>query len=112
MRSTVCRVSQPWARMMAVDRADQALLISRHTASCLRCQAEIAIEHRISRALAAMRDNLMIAPAGLVAAAMGNLDTSLPPSEREVPKVAVAAAMVAVASVLAWTLSRRAKGGV
>ena len=110
MRSTLCRVSRPLARMTAVDREEPNRLVGLHAESCLRCQAEMAIEQRIGRALAGMRPDLMIAPAGLMAAVMGSLDTALPPPEREVPKVAVAAAMVGVASALAWTLSRRARG--
>ena len=110
VRSTVCRVSRPWARMVAVDRQDPTPLIGRHAGTCLRCQAEMAVEHRITRTLAATGRHLMLAPAGLVAGAMSRLDAPVPPADREVPKVAIAAAAVAVASGLAWTLSRRAKG--
>ena len=75
VRTTVCRVSRPWARSAAADRSDRTPLVGRHTESCLRCQVETAIEQRIGRTLASMGDNLMPAPVGLVSAVMDRLDT-------------------------------------
>ncbi len=109
VRSTVCRVSRPWARMVTVDRKNPIRLLERHTECCLRCQAEIAVENRISRALASLDGHLVLAPAGLVSAAMSRLDVADPPPQRDMPKFVIAAAVVGVASGLAWTLGRRAK---
>lgn len=115
VRSTICRISRPWVRMTAVGREDRGRVVGRHSGRCLRCQAEVAIERRIRRVLATMDDNLVMAPAGLLPAVMSSLDAPLPRSDEAVSKgverAAVAAAVVGVASVLAWTLSRRVRGG-
>lgn len=113
VRSTVCRVSRPWARLVAVDRRDQAPLVGRHAGHCLRCQAEAAVEQRIGRALASMEDDLLMAPPGLVAAVMDRLDAPSDRSEagenRGAETVAIAAAVLGAASLVAWTLTRRAR---
>lgn len=61
-----------------------------------------------------MGDNLFMAPAGLIPDVMSNLDASLdyrePQRGMKTEKVAIAAAVLGVASVLAWTLNRKAKG--
>ena len=99
--------------MATVGRKDPTRLLGRHTDSCLRCQADIAVENRITRALASTEDHLMPAPAGLVAAAMSRLDAvDPPPPDPQVPKVVIAAAVVGVASGLVWTLGRRAKSAI
>ena len=116
MQSTVCRVSRPWVRLVAVDQKDQGKLVSRHAEQCLRCQAETAIELRIHRELAAMGGNPMIAPAGLMPAVISGLEQPMSNHESGsgigADKVAVAAVVVGVASVLAWTMSRWVRGGV
>jgi len=115
MQSTVCWASRPLVRFFAVDQKAKATFLARHADHCLRCQAESAIEDRIHRVLAGMHGNLMPAPAGLMPAVRGSLD--LPDSYAEVEsarsaeKVAIAAAVVGVASVVAWTVSRRVRGG-
>lgn len=115
MHSTVCWASRPLVRFLAVDQKARATFLARHADHCLRCQAESAIEDRIHRVLAGMHGNLMPAPAGLMPAVRGSLD--LPESYAEVEparsaeKVAIAAAVVGVASVVAWTVSRRVRGG-
>ena len=115
MQSTVCWATRPWVRLLAVDQRIRGRLLARHVDHCLRCQAETAIEHRIHRTLAGMEGNLMMAPAGLMPAVRGSLNMA--PSYAEVDsalnaeKVAIAAAVVGVASVVAWTVSRRVKGG-
>lgn len=85
--------------------------MGRHTETCLRCQAEIAIESRIGRALSTMGgDHLLAAPAGLMTAVMDSLDTSFPATPRRIPRAAIATVgLVGVASVMAWTVTRRAK---
>ena len=114
VHSTLCRVSRPLVRLEAVDQQDRGRLVARHAEQCLRCQAERAIEHRIHRTLSSMGDSLLMAPAGLLPAVMSNLDAPLHYPESEsgmrAEKVAIAAAVVGVASVVAWTLSRREKG--
>lgn len=114
VHTTVCRVSRPLVRLEAVDQGDQGRLVARHAEQCLRCQAERAIERRIHRTLSSMGDNLLIAPAGLIPAVMSNLDAPIdypdPETGVKAEKVAIAAAVLGVASVVAWTLSRRAKG--
>ncbi len=115
VHSTVCGVTRPWVRLIAVDQKTKGRLIARHADSCLRCQAEAAIEHRIHRTLAGMIGNMMMAPAGLIPAVRDDLEvvpfyTEIDP-ERSIEKVAIAAAVVGVASVVAWTVSRRLKSG-
>ena len=116
MRTSVCLMSRPWVRLGAIDQRDQGRLVARHTSQCLRCQAEVAIEERIRRLLAGMGQGQVTAPAGLMAAVMGNLDgyqyqeannQAIRPE-----RMVLAAAAVGVASLLAWTLSRRVRGGV
>ena len=116
VQSTVCRVCRSLVRLEAVDQRDRNSLVARHAGHCLRCQAERAIEHRIHRTLSSMEDKLIVAPAGLIPAVMGNLDTSLDYPEMEsasaTEKVAIAAAVVGVASMVAWAVSRRVRSGV
>ncbi len=113
VQSTLCRVSRPLVRLEAVDQRDRNPLVARHAGNCLRCQAERAIEHRIHRTLASMEDSLILAPAGLIPAVMGNLDTSFDypeiESARATEKMAIAAAVVGVASVAAWALSKKVR---
>lgn len=115
VQATLCRVCRTLVRLNAVDQRDRGARLTRHVAHCLRCQAEKAIEHRIHRTLASMEDHLIMAPAGLVAAVMGSLDDPLGYAEADSPigaeKVAIAVAVVGVASVVAWTLSRRLRNG-
>ena len=115
MQSTVCWATRPLVRFFAVDQKTRGTLLARHADQCLRCQAESAIEGRIHRSLAGMKGNLMPAPAGLMPAVRGSLDVadSYPDFDtaRNAEKVAVAAAVVGAASVVAWTVSRRVKGG-
>ena len=114
VHSTLCRVSRPLVRLEAVDQQDQGRLVARHAERCLRCQAERAIEHRIHRTLSSMGDSLLMAPAGLLPAVMSNLDAPFdylePETGVKTERVAIAVAVVGVASVVAWTLSRRVKG--
>ncbi|MCQ3804649.1 MAG: hypothetical protein OXC98_03285 [bacterium] len=113
VQSTVCRVSRPLVRLGAVDQKDGNSLVARHAGHCLRCQAERAIEHRIHRTLAAMEGNVIKAPAGLVPGVISSLDASVDYPELEFAKagerVAIAAAVVGVVSVVAWTLTRRVR---
>lgn len=74
-----------------------------HVDGCLRCQAEAARYRTMLRSLAALRDTVVPAPAGLVSAVGDHVgengDDTRKPAARE---VAVAAAgVVAVASALA-----------
>ncbi|MDE0232080.1 MAG: hypothetical protein OXN93_07335 [bacterium] len=114
-QSTVCWATRPLVRFFAVDRKARGTLLARHADHCLRCQAESAIEGRIHRMLAGMEGNLMPAPAGLMPAVRGSLGMADSYAEvesaRSAEKVAIAAAVVGVASVVAWTVSRRVKGG-
>lgn len=115
MQSTVCWATRPWVRLFAVDQKATGRLLARHADHCLRCQAEGAIEDRIHRMLAGMKGNLMAAPSGLMPSVMGDLHMADSYAEvesaRNVEKVAIAAAVVGVASVVAWTVSRRVRGG-
>jgi hypothetical protein len=113
VHTTVCRVSRPLARLEAFEQRESRL-VARHAGHCLRCQAERAIEHRIRRTLSALGENVITAPAGLIPAVMSSLDAPLDRPEEEprvnTEKVAIAAAVLGVAWVVAWSLSRRVKG--
>lgn len=113
VHSTVCRVSRPLVRLEAVDQIDRKSLVDRHAGHCLRCQAERAIESRIHRTLASLGANVIMAPAGLVPGVMNSLDAPWDYPEPESPKaaerMAIAAAVVGVASVVFWTVSRRVR---
>ncbi|MDE0674553.1 MAG: hypothetical protein OXI06_05710 [bacterium] len=115
MQSTVCWATRPLVRFFAVDRKTKSTFLGRHADRCLRCQAESAIEDRIHRMLSGMKGNLMPAPAGLMPSVRGSLgmvDTYADvESARSAEKVAIAAAVVGVASVVAWTVTRRVRGG-
>lgn len=109
----MCR---PLVRLGAIDQKDQGRLVARHASRCLRCQAEVAVEERIRRLLAGMGGGQIMAPAGLMTAVMGNLDEYQYQKEHNPAfrpeRVVLAAAAVGVASVLAWTLSRRVRGSI
>ncbi|MXX01537.1 MAG: hypothetical protein F4Z79_07960 [Acidimicrobiia bacterium] len=115
MQSTVCWATRPLVRFFAVDRKAKSTFLGRHADHCLRCQAESAIEDRIHRMLSGMKGNLMPAPAGLMPSVRGSLDMvdtyADVESARSAEKVAIAAAVVGVASVVAWTVTRRVRGG-
>ena len=115
MQSTVCWATRPLVRFFAVDRKTKSTFLGRHADHCLRCQAESAIEDRIHRMLSGMKGNLMPAPAGLMPSVRGSLDMvdtyADVESARSPEKVAIAAAVVGVASVVAWTVTRRVRGG-
>lgn len=114
MHTTVCRVSRPLVRLEVVDQKEHSPLVARHAGFCLRCQAERAIETRIRKTLSSLGENVIMAPAGLIPAVVGSLDAPIDYPEAETgsntDKVAIAAAVIGVASVVAWTLSRRARG--
>ncbi|MYK56596.1 MAG: hypothetical protein F4035_09100 [Acidimicrobiia bacterium] len=115
MQSTVCWATRPLVRFFAVDRKAKSTFLGRHADHCLRCQAESAIEDRIHRMLSGMKGNLMPAPAGLMPSVRGSLDMvdtyADAESARSAEKVAIAAAVVGAASVVAWTVTRRVRGG-
>ncbi|MYA38944.1 MAG: hypothetical protein F4Y36_04960 [Acidimicrobiia bacterium] len=115
MQSTVCWATRPLVRFFAVNRKAKSTFLGRHADHCLRCQAESAIEDRIHRMLSGMKGNLMPAPAGLMPSVRGSLDMvdtyADAESARSAEKVAIAAAVVGAASVVAWTVTRRVRGG-
>ena len=102
--------SQTMSRISEVVLGDELLPLEgeRHVARCLKCQAEIAQFRTIDRGFAALRGEVVTAPADLVKRVMHGLDRApVPWFRRPVPVSVSAASAVAVTATVILALRRR-----
>ena len=112
--SLPCRIAR--AQMVTGDMSRVAGPLRRHVGACLGCQAESVRYRRLSRALASLATEIVVAPPGLVGGIQARIavDSTVPrPTGGARPARVAAAAGAAVAAagtvaVVRWLRTRAA----
>ncbi len=91
------------------EAAAASLAATRHVASCLGCQAEVARYRRMVRSLGSLRDQAVPVPPGLLDAVVDALDGRLDRSRGRRLAYAGAVAAGAAATVVLVARSRRGR---
>ena len=109
--SLICEVAAPFVANSAVENTEVARPFRAHTRECLRCQARHAAMTRIARQLAALANITEAAPPDLEWRVMSALEGDLAVARDWRKPIALAAALVSMATaIVIWRLRPRTSG--
>jgi hypothetical protein len=94
-------------RALAATTLPGAAAAKEHVDGCLSCQASAAQDRRLQRRLAALRYELIPAPAGLVTLVLARMEAAPGASSTRGPIIAGASVLAAAAAAAAMVAARR-----